>query len=97
MRVGADTMEVAPGSFVRVPPGVVHTFSNRSDAPDRFLNLNTPSGWENYMRDLARELPRDRAPAPEEIGRIASRYDFHRPPDTRNVSNSSSPGVNNYC
>ena len=77
MRVGTDTMEVAPGSFVCVPPGVVHTFSNRSDGPVRFLNLNTPSGWENYMRDLARELPRDRAPAPEEIGRIASRYDFH--------------------
>ena len=77
VRVGTETVQAGPGSFVCVPPGVVHTFSNRSDGPVRFLNFNTPSGWESYVRDLARELPRDRPPAPEEIGRIASRYDFH--------------------
>jgi quercetin dioxygenase-like cupin family protein len=76
VRLGKETIEAGPGSFVCVPPGVVHTFSNRSDGV-RFLNLNTPPGWENHMRDLARELPRDRPPAPEDIGRIASRYDFH--------------------
>jgi oxalate decarboxylase/phosphoglucose isomerase-like protein (cupin superfamily) len=74
--LGAETIAVGPGSFVCVPPGVVHTFSNRSDGPVRFLNINTPSGWENYMRDLARELPKDRPPASDEIGRIAARYDF---------------------
>jgi mannose-6-phosphate isomerase-like protein (cupin superfamily) len=73
MRMGAETAEGGPGSFVCIPPGVVHTFSNRSNDPVRFLNFNTPSGWEN----LARELPRDRPPTPEDIGRIASRYDFH--------------------
>ena len=60
---------------VCVPPGVVHTFSNQSDAPVRFLNFNTPAGWENYMRDLAAVLA-SRTPTQEEIGRIASRYDF---------------------
>jgi oxalate decarboxylase/phosphoglucose isomerase-like protein (cupin superfamily) len=58
-----------------VPPGVVHTFSNPSDAPVRFLNFNTPAGWENYMRDLAATLSRG-TPTQEEIGDIASRYDF---------------------
>lgn len=77
VRVGVETVQAGPGSFVCVPPGVVHTFSNPGDTPVRFLNFNTPSGWESYMRDLARELPRDRPPTPEEIGRIASRYDFH--------------------
>ena len=76
VRLGTESVDAPPGSFVCVPPGVVHTFSNRSDSPVRFLNFNTPSGWENYMRDLARELPRDRPPTSEEIGRIASRYDF---------------------
>ena len=76
VRLGTESVDAPPGSFVCVPPGVIHTFSNRSDSPVRFLNFNTPSGWENYMRDLARELPRDRPPAAEEIGRIASRYDF---------------------
>jgi cupin superfamily acireductone dioxygenase involved in methionine salvage len=63
------------GGFVCVPPGVVHTFSNRTDAAVRFLNFNTPAGWENYMRDLAAALAGG-TPTREEIGRIASRYDF---------------------
>ena len=41
----------------------------------RFLNFNTPAGWENYMRDLGAALARG-TPSREEIGRIASRYDF---------------------
>ncbi|MBO0701907.1 MAG: cupin domain-containing protein [Candidatus Dormibacteraeota bacterium] len=77
VQLGTENVEAGPGSFVCVPPGVTHTFSNRSERPVQFLNINTPAGWENYMRDLGRELPRDRPPAPEDIGRIASRYDFH--------------------
>ena len=75
MLVGDETLELEPGSFVCVPPGVVHTFSNPSGAPVRLLNFNTPAGWENYMRDLAATLARG-TPTPEEIGTIASRYDF---------------------
>lgn len=75
MRVGDESLELAPGSFACVPPGVVHTFSNRSDAAVRFLNFNTPAGWENYMRDLAATLASG-TPTGEEIGDIASRYDF---------------------
>jgi len=80
VRAGVETVEAGPGSFICVPPGVAHTFSNPGDAPVRFLNFNTPAGWESYMRDLASELPRDRPPTPQEIGRIASRYDFHPVP-----------------
>ena len=58
-----------------MPPGVVHTFRNDSDAPVRLLNFNTPSGWEHYMRDLA-EAGRSGPLTPETIGPIASRYDF---------------------
>lgn len=75
MRLGDETLELEPRSFVCVPPGVVHTFCNPSDAPVRFLNFNTPAGWENYMRDLAAALASGN-PSQEEIGRIASRYDF---------------------
>jgi mannose-6-phosphate isomerase-like protein (cupin superfamily) len=77
MRLGDETMEAGPETFVCVPPGVVHAFSNRSDTTVRFLNFNTPSGWESYMRDLGREFAGDRRPTSEAIGRIASRYDFH--------------------
>ena len=75
MRLGDETHELGPGSFACVPPGVVHTFSNPSDTPVRFLNFNTPSGWENYMRDLS-AAAESGSLNPETIGRIASKYDF---------------------
>ena len=75
LRLGDETVELPAGGFACVPPAVVHTFSNRGGHPVRFLNFNTPAGWERYMRDLAEALAKE-SPSQEEIGRIASRYDF---------------------
>jgi quercetin dioxygenase-like cupin family protein len=75
MRLGEDTLTAEPGTFVCVPPGVAHTFSNPSASPVRFLNFSTPAGWERYMRDLAAAAA-DGPLTPEKIGPIASRYDF---------------------
>lgn len=84
-----ETRELGPGGFACVPPGVVHTFSNRSAAPVRFLNLNTPSGFEHYMRDLAEGAGTGTLTS-EEIGRIASRHDFEavRPPSAGRAAGS---------
>jgi mannose-6-phosphate isomerase-like protein (cupin superfamily) len=76
MRLGDEELDAGPGTFVCVPPGVVHTFSNPSDQPVRLLNFNTPAGWEGYMRELAAAFTGGTAVTPEEIGKIASRYDF---------------------
>lgn len=76
VRIGDETHQLRAGSFVCVPPGVVHTFSNTSDGTVRFLNFNTPAGWEKYMRDLA-DAAKSGPLTSEVIGRIASRYDFH--------------------
>lgn len=75
MRLNDETHEFGPGMFVCVPPGVTHTFSNTSEAPVRFLNFNTPAGWENYMRELG-EATTARPLMPDVIGRIASHYDY---------------------
>jgi mannose-6-phosphate isomerase-like protein (cupin superfamily) len=75
MRLGDATNEVAAGSFVCVPPGIVHTFSNPGPAPVRFLNMQTPSGFEHYMRELG-AAARHGPLTPEVMGPIASRYDF---------------------
>jgi quercetin dioxygenase-like cupin family protein len=75
VRLGEDTRELEAGSFVCVPAGVVHTFSNPSDSAVRFLNFNTPAGWENYMRDLAKAATAGPLTA-DVIGRVASNYDF---------------------
>ena len=69
LRLGPAGEEVAApaGTFMRVPPLVVHGFRNASDAELRFLNLHMPGmGFAAYMRDL-----RD--------GRKAA-YDQHDPP-----------------
>ena len=75
MLVGDTEHDAGPGTFVCVPPGVVHTFRNASDAPVRVLNFSTPAGWEHYMRELA-EAARSGPLTSEAIGRIASRHDF---------------------
>ena len=74
VRVGDDTRDAGPGTFVCVPPGTLHTFANDGDAPVRFLNLSTPGGWERYMRDLAEELETGRPPA-EVFARLSERHD----------------------
>lgn len=75
MRLGDEVQHLPAGTFVCVPPGVTHAFSNESDSPTRFLNFNTPGGWENYMRDLGSAAAAGPLTA-EAIGQIASRYDF---------------------
>jgi mannose-6-phosphate isomerase-like protein (cupin superfamily) len=79
-RVEDDEIEAGPGTFVCVQPGTPHTFSNRSDEPVRFLNFNTPGGFEHYMRELAKAgaeaAAEGRQLEPAEIGKIASQYDF---------------------
>ena len=76
VRLGDETRELGAGSFVCVPPGTVHTFSNPGTAAVRILNFNTPAGWESYMRELAAATSGGQMPSPEDIGKIASRYDF---------------------
>ena len=44
----ADGEEIpAPaGTFVLIPPGVEHTFENRTDRPVRVLNIHAPAGFD---------------------------------------------------
>jgi quercetin dioxygenase-like cupin family protein len=77
VQVGDDELEAPPGSYACAPPGVVHTFANRSEEPVRFLNLNTPGGWEDYIRDLAAATPADGPPDPQLMGEILARHDLN--------------------
>ncbi len=57
VRLGDDELEAPAGTYACAPPGTVHTFANQSDGTVRFLNLNTPGGWEDFIRDLAAVTP----------------------------------------
>jgi mannose-6-phosphate isomerase-like protein (cupin superfamily) len=42
-----------PGSFVYVPPNVVHTFKVVSEVPGKKLNIFTPAAMVGFFEDLA--------------------------------------------
>ena len=75
VRVGGDVVDAPAGTYVCVPPGTVHTFSNRSGASVRVLNINSPGGWEHYLRELARLLEHG-AVTPHVWGDLMARHDF---------------------
>ena len=45
-----DEEVIAPaGTFVLVPPGVLHTFANRTSEPVRILNIHAPAGFDRRL------------------------------------------------
>jgi oxalate decarboxylase/phosphoglucose isomerase-like protein (cupin superfamily) len=76
MTVGERVIDAPAGSYILVPPGVVHTFANTSDAPVRFLNINAPGGWEHYLRDLADAMRAGTMPGSAEFAQLVAKYDF---------------------
>ncbi|HEX2085454.1 MAG TPA: cupin domain-containing protein [Solirubrobacteraceae bacterium] len=48
---GEEEVAAGPGTFVLVPPGVEHTFANRTDAPVRAVNVHAPAGFDLRLRD----------------------------------------------
>jgi mannose-6-phosphate isomerase-like protein (cupin superfamily) len=75
MELGDETVDLADGAFVLVPPGTSHTFSNRTDKPVRLLNMDTPAGLESYLREMAGVMAKEPID-PTAIAEIMSRYDI---------------------
>ncbi len=76
LRLGDREVSAGPGSFAAAPPGAVHTFSNPGEHDVRMLNLIAPAGYEGYLREVAAALAAGTRLGPEELARIAQRYDF---------------------
>jgi mannose-6-phosphate isomerase-like protein (cupin superfamily) len=47
--VGDRNVDAAAGTFLRIPAGVTHDFSNRTTTPAGALNIFIPSGFEENM------------------------------------------------
>lgn len=75
MQLGEETLDLFAGSFVVVPPGMAHTFSNRTDQPARLLNMDVPAGLESYLREMAEAMTEEPID-PAAIAEITSRYDI---------------------
>jgi quercetin dioxygenase-like cupin family protein len=55
LQLGSETVRAGAGTFVLVPPGIVHAFTNRGPGRARFLNVHAPErGFVDYLRARAR-------------------------------------------
>jgi mannose-6-phosphate isomerase-like protein (cupin superfamily) len=72
---GTQTVRASQGTFVMVPIGAVHTFSNPTDKPARFLNTFTPPLYLGYFEDVSKLIQADGAPGPQQFAELMARYD----------------------
>jgi quercetin dioxygenase-like cupin family protein len=80
------------GSFVSVPPGVVHTFANRGPVSARFLNIYLPSGNEQYLKEAVKRMVAGQPWSPAEMAQVAAQYDFEPVPEEGSGPVNSSGG-----
>lgn len=51
--LGDDVVEAPPGTWVFKPRGQWHTFWNAGDTPCHIIEVISPSGFEDYFREIA--------------------------------------------
>jgi mannose-6-phosphate isomerase-like protein (cupin superfamily) len=78
-RCGDETFPAAPGSYVRIPRGVPHTFVIEGDSNARYLILYAPGGAEQFFVELGRPAEGDGLPprAPmdfELLARVSAKF-----------------------
>ena len=73
--IGTETVRAGQGSFVMVPTGVAHTFSNPADRPARFLGTFTPRRYLSYFEELSQLHEVTGSPSPEQVAELMARYD----------------------
>ena len=74
-QVNGETIQASAGSFVMVPIGVAHTFSNSGDKPARFLNTFTPPQYIHYFEEMSDLVAKSGPPTPEQARTIMAHYD----------------------
>ncbi len=72
--VNGDTMVVKAGESVDVPPKTLHTFSNKSDRPCKWINIHSPKGFRDFFEQMGipenEENASDKSLAPEIINKV---------------------------
>ncbi len=73
--VGTETVRAGQGSFVMVPVGVTHSFSNPTQKPARFLNTFTPARYLSYFEELSQLYEVSSSPDRQQLAELMARYD----------------------
>lgn len=71
------------GESIDIPPQTIHTFSNRSDKPCKWVNIHSPKGFRNFFENLgiaeSDSNAQEKSVAPELIEKVittATNYDM---------------------
>ena len=52
VRLGDRTVKGKAGSFVFIPRGTIHTFSNARSTPAKLLQIFSPPGFEQFFEEI---------------------------------------------
>lgn len=79
-QLGEQTVKALAGSFVYIPPGVLHTFSNCEDTPARTLAFVCPAvaAPRQYVAAME-ELTKSGPPNPVELTALMAKHDSYPP------------------
>ena len=72
---GTERLRASQGTFVMVPIGTIHTFSNPTDKLARFLNTFTPPLYISYFEEFSKLLQAGNALSPQQFAELMARYD----------------------
>jgi quercetin dioxygenase-like cupin family protein len=78
-QVGEEEIEAPAGSFVLIPAGIVHKFSNPTDAPATCVNVWLPGGFEEYFSHMLGRMASQDPPEPAEVVKLSADYDVFFP------------------
>ena|SRR5689334_2239665 len=71
---GMETLRACAGTFVMVPIGARHTFSNPTDKPARFLNTFSPPRYLHYFEEMSKLIQEGVVPGSPQFTELMARY-----------------------
>ena len=74
VRIGEQEFTAGPGTYVRKPRGIPHTFWNPTDRPARLLEIISPAGLEVFFRELGEMLAGPGQPDFAALAALPERY-----------------------
>jgi mannose-6-phosphate isomerase-like protein (cupin superfamily) len=77
-RVGDQEITLGRGGFALVPPGVAHSFANKTDAPARMVAHASSADHKRFLRELFALIEREPVWPPKDPGKmieLGKRYD----------------------
>ena len=81
--VDGEPKSVKAGESVNLSPNSVHTFSNNSDSPCKWVNIHSPKGFLSFFEDMG--IPESEVDAPsksvdgqliQKVVQTAAQYDM---------------------